>query len=157
VLLASGTLPRRIAATPHRIRLAPAFLDQIAIKQPDRHHPLLQRRVRQPGTRVQRHNLRPAPTWTFPQHPDIASNMPPTSNQRINTRLLAHLQVLSQTPAVGIQRSFRQTRISPHPQPLGRTLVPTENRPPIHQHRARLHQHRARHGPLQLRSPQPTP
>ena len=77
--------------------------------------------------------------------------MPPTSNQRIDTRLLAHLQVLSQTPALGIQRSFRETRISPHPQPLGRPLVPTQNRPPIHQHRAQ-------HGPpSQLRSPQPTP
>jgi hypothetical protein len=86
--------------------------------------------VRQPSTRVQRHDLRPAPARTFPQHSDIASNMPSTSNKWVHTRPLTHLQILGQPTTVGIDRSRRQTRISAHPQPLGRAAVPSENRPP---------------------------
>jgi hypothetical protein len=140
-LLAAEPPTRRVLPAPDRVGLAQPFLDQEVVEQPDRHQPLLDRGVRQPSTRIQRHHVRATPARPPGELPDEHRDMRPTRRDGVDTLTLTHLQVLSQPTRVRINRPRRPPKICPDVQPLGRPPVPPQDRPLLLQH------HRAQHCP----------
>jgi len=59
------------------------------------------------------------------EHRDVG----PRRHHRVDTLPLADLKELGQPTGVRVDRSCRPTQIGPYSQSLGRTLMPTQNRP----------------------------
>lgn len=121
--------PRGVAAPADGIVLAQPLLDQEVVEQPHRHQTLLERRVRQPGPRVQSHNVGAPTARPRPQLPYMQSDMGPRGPHRVHALPLAQLQILRQPPGVGIDRPRRPPQVLAHLQPGRCLLMPTEYRP----------------------------
>lgn len=140
-LLTAEPPARRVPTAPDRVGLPQALLDQEVVEQPNRHQPLLDRGVRQPSTRIQRHHIRPTPTRPRGQLPHEHRDMRPARSDGVDALAVAHLQILGQPTRVRINSPRRPPQINPDVQPLGRPPMPPQNRPLLLQH------HRAQHCP----------
>ena len=125
-----------VTAPAHRVGLAQPLLHQEVVEQPDRHQPLLDRRVRQPCPRVDRHHVRAPQARPRRQLPHEDGDMGTVRGNRVDALPLAQQQVLAQPAGIRIDRPrapapdrSRSAATSP-PARAGRTPATSPSAPP---------------------------
>src|SRR5262249_1755602 len=111
--LASG-----VPATANRVGLAPTLLDQIVIKEPHGHQPLLKRGIGETCAGPDVHHVLAARIAPCQQVADVACDRRPAGRQWLDAFTNTDREVVGKPPAVSLDGPGREAEVGLHTQPL---------------------------------------